>query len=405
MNRIKPAKPKRKGSAMILVVFALIMLLVMGGGLLSLGMHSRVFAARTTSEFVARCAADAGLTKALFEMNKKVEVQTWADSNMPHASDQPLPNCDATFSYSVTGDLSNGYTIASIGNSGQVQRTVNAALRLEGLFEYALLTKGTIDLKNGTTVDGYNFQAGDGSLKIGTNSTTAGAITAKLGVTIDGDVVVGVSGNPDAVLDSQAEASITGMVYPAFEENEFPSITVPQALAALPSQGHITTNTTISKNGVYDSISLLGSGGAVTVDGDVAVYVIGDIRLGNGDDLQIVDAGMNPDASLTIYVGGEVILDNGCNVNSITKDPPKLKIYALDTCLNIHLKNSSGFYGAIYAPNADVRSNNGGEIYGSIIANSFIQDAAGSFHYDASLKKVSASDEGLHFLIDRWQEQ
>lgn len=48
MNRKKLLKWERKGSAMALVLLAVVILLVMGTGLLSLGLHSRIFAARTS---------------------------------------------------------------------------------------------------------------------------------------------------------------------------------------------------------------------------------------------------------------------------------------------------------------------------------------------------------------------
>ena len=64
----KLLQSKRCGSAIPLVVVAIIMLLAMGVGLLSLGFNGRIYSLRTSSDIKARCAADAGLTMALFEM-------------------------------------------------------------------------------------------------------------------------------------------------------------------------------------------------------------------------------------------------------------------------------------------------------------------------------------------------
>jgi hypothetical protein len=390
---------------MVLVVVAVVLLLIVGLGVTDLGLRSRLFSIRTAANIAARCAADAGLEKAMYEMNQKLETMTWSDSNLPSATDEVLGDSDATYSYTVTADVNSRYIVQAIGSSGPAQRTVNSTFKLRGLFEYAMFTKGSILLRNGTTVDAYNLDAGESPLKIGTNSTAAGSITAKTGVTVDGDVAVGVGGDTGVVVDNMLEASITGDVYPQLEENDMPSITVPASLAGLVSSGIITSSTTISANAKYDSINLVGASDIVMVDAAVAIYVVGDVRLGSGDELRIVDANVNPNASLTVYVGGTVISDNGSTINNLTMDSSKLKIFGLDTCTDFQLKQGGAFYGAIYAPNASIQLYNGTEVYGSMIGDSFIQDQAGSFHYDASLREASANDEGVKFVVERWSEQ
>ncbi|KPJ65088.1 MAG: hypothetical protein AMJ43_11440 [Coxiella sp. DG_40] len=147
MNRLLQSTKKR-GSAVPLAVVAVLILLAMGTGLLSLGLHSRINSIRTTSDIAARSAADAGLIKALFEMNEKLKVEPWNGSSLPQETNTSLPNCDAVFSYTVTGDLGSGYTVESTGISGQAQRTVSCTLQLRGPFEAAIFTKNGMELKN-----------------------------------------------------------------------------------------------------------------------------------------------------------------------------------------------------------------------------------------------------------------
>ena len=78
MNRKKSSQSKLKGSALGLILIALVVILIMGMGTLELGLHSRLFAIRTASEIAARCASDAGLTKCLYEMNQKLKVKPGA---------------------------------------------------------------------------------------------------------------------------------------------------------------------------------------------------------------------------------------------------------------------------------------------------------------------------------------
>ena len=105
----KLLQSKRRGSAITLAVVMVLILLAMGTGLLSMGLNSRTFATRCTSDIIARCAADAGLTMAIFSMNKELQANTWGVNSLPKAIDEKIPYSDATFSYTVTGDLNNGY--------------------------------------------------------------------------------------------------------------------------------------------------------------------------------------------------------------------------------------------------------------------------------------------------------
>jgi len=404
MNR--SLQSKQKGSILALILIALVVLLITGVGLLGLGLRGRILAIRNASNIVARCAADAGLTKAIFEMNKKLEVKPWSDNALPKITDESLPNCDAVFSYAVTADSnsSGSYTIESTGNSNQAKRKVNGTLRLKGLFEYALFTKEGMELKNGTEIDWYNYDTDDENLKIGTNSTEKAAMSMKAGVIINGDVAVGVGGDTDVVINSKSEAKITGEAYALSEPQELPVITVPEWLQLLPSQGAITSNITINNSGKYDSINLSNSD-IMAIDGAVSLYVIGDVILNNSAQLQIVDVNTNPDASLILYLGGNLITKNGGTINNMSLDPKKLQIYGLDNCTKINFMTSSDYYGVIYAPNADVQLHNSVEFFGAVVANSFIQDVFADFHYDASLRDANINDEGVRFVVKRWYEE
>jgi hypothetical protein len=65
---------------------------------------------------------------------------------------------------------------------------------------------------------------------------------------------------------------------------------------------------------------------------------------------------------------------------------------------------ASIFYGAIYAPSADIQLNNSVEYHGSVVANSFIQNVGAGFHYDAALRNVAVNDEAVRFVVKHWSE-
>ena len=391
MHRKKLLQSQRGGFAMALMVVVLIALLITGVGLLSLGMHRRSFGVKTCSGIAARSAADAGLTKALVEMNEKLKTKPWDDSNMPYAINEPLPDSDAVFSYKVIGDRYAGYTIVSVGKYGEVVKQVSCDLALEGPFDTAIYGNDLISLKTGTTIDGYNYTKPNECLKIGTNSILPCRIIARSGVSIFGDVFCGPGGDPDVVIDTRSEARITGVTYALDEAFEIPPVIVPQYLQNLTSVGNITENTTLSSPTRCEEINL--QGGTLTINGPVDLYCNGNFTLDTFSHLEIDDSNINPDAYLNLYVNGYFMAKYSSSVNNAAKDPRKLKIYGLDSCTSFQFLIDNVFYGAIYAPNAEVALQYSVEVFGAIIGRQLTQQVSADFHYDASLKQGCVSDE------------
>ena len=397
----KPVQSRNAGFAAALVLLAIVVLFAMGTSLLKLGQNSRIGAVRGASEVAARCAADSGLAKAVFEMNEKLKYELWNDSKLPQATDQPMPGCDATFSYTVQWDAVNGYVIESTGRSSRAVKKVACTLSLSGPFEHAILTQEALVLKGGSVVDWYNYEAGDESLKIGTNSTASGAINLSPGAIVNGDIVVGAGGNPDEVVNASG-ATVTGQIYAAPQSYDFSPATVPDWLESMPSGGTVDSEKPIISSGKYDGISL-GKGEIVTIDGPVTLYITGDTSLSNSAQLQINET--NPDASLILYLGGALYCKNGGFINNITRDAKKLKIYGLDSCTNLSIATDGELYGGIYVPQADMNLKNSVNIFGAVVAKNLYQGAAANFNYDASLRDMAVSDEGVRFVVNKWREQ
>jgi len=90
---------------------------------------------------------------------------------------------------------------------------------------------------------------------------------------------------------------------------------------------------------------------------------------------------------------------NSSTINNKTCGPEKLKIYGLNNCQQMRFKNSSSFYGAIYAPNADITFYNSADAFGSVAAKGFGQKNSAEFHYDASLRDLTLNDNLVRFVI------
>ena len=406
----KLLQSKRQGSAVPLAVVSIIILLAMGVGLLSLGFNSRILSIRNSSDITARCAADTGLTIALFEMNEILKAKLWNNGILPAATDVSLPYCDAVYSYKVTGDHLGGYVITSVGKSGQAQRTVSATTVLKGLFDDAILTKADLILKSDTYIDAYNSLDPldtDTYADIATQSILDSSVTLNSGVVVNGDVRVGRGGNPDTVIKDLG-ADISGATYASPVTQPLPEITVPTTLSDkgtdISAKGD-TVTITPADNGTYTEISLKSTGAPGILEisgGDVVLHLTGVIDLGNSCEI-VIKTG----SSLTIYTDGDIQCDNGStiNVENPSKAADTLKIYATGEGEQFFdLKAKTEWVGVVYAPNADVDLYAGGDIYGAVVSNNFELKSGGNFHYDKALKKVDIDDEGIRLVVDRWSE-
>ncbi len=402
----KPGIPYgRDGFALAAMLCAVVILFVIGAGVMSLGLHSRVFAARTSSDITARCAADAGVTKALFEMNEKLKVIPWQDSSLPEATQESLPNTEAIYSYAVTGDPGSGYSILSTGKSGVREKNINCSLSLQGPFERAILAQGPLILKGGTIVEGYNSEdpwETDIDATVGTLSILPDSVVLNTGVIINGDVIVGVGGNVETVVKDLGAS--THRQYALLKEIELPAIIAPE----LPDKGagikvHGTTLTIgPTDTGQYGEIELKNASapGILEINGgDVVLYVTGDISLGQGCEIVIKE-----DATLVLYLNGDMSADNEAGINN-EGVPTSFKLFGTGTEeQTITLKAKSESLGAIYTPNAVVTIMAKGDVYGAVTAKSFEMKSGGNFYYDKALRAVKFDDEALRFVIKDWRE-
>ncbi|MHC4309540.1 MAG: DUF7305 domain-containing protein [Planctomycetota bacterium] len=408
MNIIKWLKSKRTAFTLPLVMFVIILVLIMGNGLLSLGLHRQISGVRTSSEIVARAAADAGITKALFEMNRKLKVKPWDNGNLPQTTDEILPNTDATYSYMVTENpgigYSPGYSVESIGKYGTTQRIIHCNLVLKGLFEHAILTKKDLILKSDTWVQGYNSSDPfDDEIKVmvATQSTSPSTMILNNGVGVEGDVAVGVGGNVDTVIKDLG--ATTHKKYSLLENFDFPLVTPPP----LPGKGVVTVKGKTVQIGPDDSgqysmidIKRATNPGILEISGgDVVLYVTGNLGLGQDCEIVIKDG-----ASLTLYLDGDMVADNSAGINN--QNPPgNLKLFGTSTGeQNLILKAKSESLGAVYAPNATVTVIAKSDIRGSLTANNFELKNGGDFYYDAALRKVTVDDDAVRFVIRKWSE-
>lgn len=405
MQSTRFSRSRTRGSVLPLVMLAMVVLLLTGIGTLRIGQSTRMRAIHAAQLTAARTAADAGLVRALSEMNTQLRSPLSQDFQLEARSTTSLTNCDAEYRYKIAKFSFQGedaYRIESIGSCGLVERRIEAVVGLVGSFERGVSVEKGISLKSGAVVEAYNAEAGEDLTLVGTLGTEASMIRISPGATIEGDVAVGYGGDPDTVVNYLYRSDITGEIYADAMQSELPAVRLPESVRLLPSRGTLSKSETIQDSGRYKNVKI-GQGDTVIIDGPVTMYVDGDAILDNSAQIQINDT--NPDASLTLYLGGDLAMKNGGILNNLTEDAKRLKIYGLPTSEKMVFHTAGTFYGAIYAPSADLYAMNSIDIYGSVVGESFWQAAKGDIHFDASLREVAEDDPGRYLAVKRWAEE
>lgn len=397
-------KKMKKNKGFVLAVMMMIILLVSlsSMALISLAREARIRTVKHVTDNAARYAADAGIERVLYQMNRDITNGAWTIDSIPSYTAELLTSSNADYSVTWQGGLTDGYQITSVGRCGLATRTVRATVELSSPFaeDFAVLTRGSLSLKNKSAVKGYNSQdpsERDVPVAIGTLSTKNGSIDIKNAAFVDGDVYIGTGGDPEEVISQSRETSISGEIFVMPTPVELPPVTVPDLVVKGTSISGKNVTLTAADSGQYTGIDI-STKGTLLINGDVVLHVTGDITLNNDAEIQ-VPAG----SSLTVYFNQNIEAKNASAINNISKSPAAIKLYGTGTDQVIDLKNSSDFYGAIYAPDGEVVVHNKVDIYGSVVVDQFEMKNSGELYYDKALKETTLNDGALYFRITRWE--
>ena len=403
IQSISKKNQKNKGAILALVVMLVLLMSLGSMALIAVARESRIRTVKNASEVAARFAADAGIERAIYAMNNDLDEGAWSVDDTVTYSSELLTACNADYTVTFAGDLASGYQITSVGQSGRATKTVRVTLELSNPFanDYAVLTKGNLGMKNKSNIKGYN--SGDSGetdvpVSIGTLSTKKGSIDLKKGAVVDGDVHVAPGGDPDEVVNVKDDNSIAGEIFIMPTPVTLSDVSPPDFTASKGKLSGKNITLTASDNGKYTEISI-STKGKLEIDGDVVLYVTGDVTLNNSADLKVKKG-----SSLKLYFDGDIEAKNSSSMSNESKIPSDLQLYGTGEKQTIDMKNGSDLYGVIYAPSADMIVHNKVDIYGSFIVDNFELKNSGDVYYDKALKDTSLDDEAIRFVVTKWEE-
>ncbi|MCU0724168.1 MAG: hypothetical protein MUE73_00015 [Planctomycetes bacterium] len=295
------------------------------------------------------------------------------------------------------------FTITSCGILGAQRRAVEMVLAPEITSPFAKALFGDLDLRGtgnifadsyDTTLGTYASQAVHVDPKTGETYARAhghlgsnGNIQISGSVTVFGDVTPGPG---HAVLIS-GSSYISGSTTPAAAPSPLAPV---KYEPPIPASGSLNSSRTLNA-GIYHytSVSLTASR-TVTCNGAVTVYVDGDFKM-SGQSQWIV----NPGAKVVLYHRGSTLDLTGQGLLNCDGLPANFVVYSVAT--SVAFTGSSGFHGALYAPNAVVTPVGTTDIFGSFVGRQIKISGGATFHYDESLSKTSDWKKTLHSVSVR----
>jgi len=295
--------------------------------------------------------------------------------------------------------------------AGDVKKQLYANLTSGFLpFNNGFNTKRGIVLKgNNVTFDSYDSRNGPyGGSNVNSEITIATISVEVDAIDIGNADVYGFVATGGAMPDVGPKGSITDYANPGTVDNsrittdyyaEFPNVVAPilnSPSTSIPSSGTIL-------GGDYDVSNWSLSGGdTVYITGHTRVKVSGDIDVTGNASIVIA-----PTGSLQIYSDDDIDIAGNGIVNETGK-PEMLMVFGLDSGEgddDIKISGNGSLYAAVYAPNANVTINGGGNsghVFGAVVG--YDADLVGNAHFsfDEALEDYNLGSGG--YEIDEWVE-
>jgi len=373
-------RDEERGYVFLGAVVTLTVLLILGASLIE---HAQNAVYRTALDHRSNRTfhlAEAGIHQALWALNEPNGWLTYAGDGQTalgagyfEVAVSPAPSARGVFTERLTL-LAKGYLPGPNGTKRSLSRIRVIVHKDPRYFAYAVFGSNKVRIGNGivtASADSYTSDQGNygGSnvaarADIGTNSIVSGAVEILPLGQVHGNVTVGAgASDPLAVVNNKG--TITGTITSAEAPTLLPSITsIPPGAINLGDVWLEADQQLVLNEGTYymTDLDMFGNS-SIVCNGKVVIY------MDESTDQSTPD----------IRIGG-----NGF-VNT-SKIPSNLVLYCKDDVVSIAISGNAQFYGAIYAPQAEINLNSG-VVFGSLVGKSVKLNGANSaVHYDEALR-------------------
>jgi len=414
-------REEEQGSVLVIGVLFLAFMLLLAVPFLFMLSNENRLTEKSYKSMAALSMAEAGVESAIWELNSG-DILSWSGSStlrtMNIASFQTADgNVIGNIDIRVEEPEGDNPVIESTGRVPHigtltVDRTARVVLqRGEGytsLFDFGVFGDDGLELASRAQIDSYDSRIGEYDSHnpgtnghTGTNATHLGCISLAPNARVYGNAITGPESIPEDIIITKPVSIISGEMLALSSPKEMPSIPSPEGLTFMGEYLLDGGEDVISESNEYTHFRL-SNNAKVAITADVTLYITGEFSMASNSQLEIAD-GVN----VTIYLGGSFVQESNTQINNLSMDATKFQVYGTDSFSgDIEWNSNSDFWGAVYAPRANVVYNSEADFYGSIVGNYLDFSSQSTIHYDEALGdlKVSTGSEDAPFVVKSWQE-
>jgi hypothetical protein len=444
-------QPQEQGSALIVTLTLGVILLVTLASYVSLLSSQKSIVTRSQTWNAAMTMAEAGIEEGLAQVNSSTNIFNFSyatnsntSTNMDFSNNSwgtgnggygPKTGTLLGGSYNAfiktneatTPNIySTGYATVPI-TGGSVHRIVKITTSTEALLNVGMGAIGNIDFNgNGVISDSYNSQnpnhSTNGQYKASMNESN-GSIASEDGFidlgnhTVDGNEYLGPTAST-----STNSGTVTGKIYTDYNV-QFPDVTLPAGasgwttagassrwtnyqgvVSTTPTYNFTTSGDYILNSDAYDVVIEPG----VTVNLNVTSSTFNYGGSGNDKSISFL-GGVGAVGTARFYLSTptSATISGNAAVPSGTITPENLWFFGLPSLTSITYGGNSDFTGVVYAPEATLTLNGGGNgnntvnISGAVITKSITDNGNYNIHYDEALATVGPN---RGYVATSWQE-
>jgi len=364
--------------------------------------------------------AEAGIEEGLAQANASpndFSVNSWGVSNGTNYGPVIRTLSGGTYGVCIKG--SNTPTIYATGcvtapmSSTVLMRTVRVTTQVLPLFNVGLGAVGNIDMNgNGMATDSWNSHStnlSNNGFYTSSKTSTNGDVASEQGIvnignhTINGNLYLG----PTASYTSGTN-QILGDLDKNYNVN-FPDVKVPAAVASAPTASIVGSGS--------NKTNWISSTGNYTINNNYPIVVQSNVTATINLKSQTFDQPITLQGSLAASTLGSIVIyanPNSANgtfslsgdsgMGAVNGTPLNFLVYGTPNVTSITMSGNSAFIGAIYAPEAVLTLNGGGNnsnLQGAAIVKSVTLNGHYDFHYDEALANWGPAKS---FTANSWQE-
>ncbi len=415
-----------------LLITAMLIAAVIGLGLvgyIALSQNALKLAQRTLFGNDASNLAEAGLEEAIYcfnQMNAGTAPATawagWTFSGSNAMRTLPPFNRDqnaiGTVKVFVTGyngssttpNAISQATITPFDGGAPIVRILQIGLKQSGLFNYGIVGLTGVSASGKPTFDSFNSNPTNSptgpwlpySSATATSNTSVVVPSGSLnlgGGTVDGNVSIGTGVAPPAT--SQVTGAIQTNYSGVFKMPTYPTTaSVSQSYnmgTELPSTLPRATDKPAADGRYYYFVTAATLGNTAIAAGKNVTIVGSNTSMSSG-------LGVGANATCAIYMDGTVSASGKGSINN-SNWAGALQIYTTTTG-TCEISGNGDLQACLYAPNATLRANGGGNsgaLVGSFVAKSITANGHVDFHYDEALRKLNTGGTST-FGLASWAD-